>query len=68
MVLDGCVSIGEDSSVWANAVIRCECHEVLAGRLTNIQDFVMVHVDYAGSTVIGDFCSIAHRRPARTAL
>ena len=28
--------------------------------MTNIQDFVMVHVGYDSPTLIGDFCSIAH--------
>jgi carbonic anhydrase/acetyltransferase-like protein (isoleucine patch superfamily) len=28
--------------------------------MTNIQDFVMVHVGYEDATTIGDFCSITH--------
>lgn len=58
--LYGKVTIGRGSSVWPNAVVRCECHQVRIGRFSNIQDFVMVHVGYAHPTVIGDFCSIAH--------
>ncbi len=56
----GEVSIGEGSSLWPNAVIRCECLEVRIGRVTSIQDFAMVHVDYDTPTIIGDFCTIAH--------
>jgi len=56
----GRVAIGAGSSVWHNAVLRAECQEIRIGRLTNVQDFVMVHVGYDAATTIGDFCSIAH--------
>jgi len=58
--LFGKISIDKDSSVWHNAVARCECHEIRIGRVTSIQDFVMVHVGYDDPTIIGDFCTIAH--------
>lgn len=58
--LFGRVAIGQGSSVWHNAVLRAECCEIRVGRMTNLQDFVMVHVGYDDPTVIGDFCSIAH--------
>ena len=56
----GRVAIGAGSSVWHNAVLRAECQEIRIGRLSNVQDFVMVHVGYDAATTIGDFCSIAH--------
>jgi len=56
----GKVAIEADSSVWHNAVMRAECHEITIGRMTNIQDFVMIHVGYEHPTRIGDFCSITH--------
>lgn len=59
--LYGRISIGAGSSLWPHCVIRCECHDVRIGRMTNLQDFVMVHVGYAEPTHIGDFCSITHR-------
>ncbi|MFN2376936.1 MAG: gamma carbonic anhydrase family protein [Candidatus Binatia bacterium] len=58
--LYGQVTIGAGSSVWPNAVVRSECGSVRIGRLSNLQDFVMIHVGYDSSTVIGDFCSITH--------
>jgi len=58
--LYGNLGIGKASSVWPNAVVRCESHYVRVGRVTNLQDFVMVHVGYDHPTTIGDFCSIAH--------
>jgi carbonic anhydrase/acetyltransferase-like protein (isoleucine patch superfamily) len=56
----GKVAIGAGSSVWHNAVLRAECMEIRIGRMTNLQDFVMIHVGYGDATTIGDFCSIAH--------
>lgn len=56
----GKVVIGAHSSLWPNCVIRAECNEVRIGRMSNIQDFVMIHVGFDHATHIGDFCSITH--------
>jgi carbonic anhydrase/acetyltransferase-like protein (isoleucine patch superfamily) len=56
----GKVAIGAGSSVWHNAVLRAECQQIRIGRMSNVQDFVMIHVGYDDATTIGDFCSIAH--------
>ncbi len=58
--LYGKISIGDGSSVWHNAVARAECQGIRIGRMTNVQDFVMIHVGYDEPTTIGDFCSITH--------
>ncbi len=58
--LYGEVAIDEGSSVWTNVTMRAECHEIRIGRMTNIQDFVMIHVAYERGTTIGDFCSVTH--------
>ena len=58
--LTGRISIGEGSSLWHNLVARAECQEISIGRLSNIQDFVMIHVGYESPTRIGDFCSVTH--------
>jgi len=58
--LYGQIQIGAGSSVWPNTVMRAEMQEIKIGRMTNIQDFVMIHVGTDGPTVIGDFCSITH--------
>ena len=59
--LTGEISIGPGCSVWHNAVLRAECQEIRIGRVTNIQDFAMLHVGFDTPTAIGDFCSITHR-------
>ena len=56
----GKVSLGAGSSVWINAAIRAELHEVRIGARTNIQDFVMIHMGFEHPTIIGDDCSITH--------
>ena len=56
----GRVAIGPGASIWHNAVLRAECQEIRIGRLTNVQDFAMVHVGYDAATIVGDFCSITH--------
>lgn len=56
----GRVSIGAGSSVWPQTVMRAEMAEISIGRMTNIQDFVMLHVGAPQPTIIGDFCSITH--------
>ena len=57
----GKITIGEGSSVWPNAVMRAENDHISIGRVTNIQDFVMIHVGFDDPTIVGDFCSITHR-------
>ncbi len=58
--LYGKISIGENSSVWINVVARAEHKEIVIGRYTNIQDFVMLHIGDTTGTYIGSHCSITH--------
>jgi len=58
--ITGRVVLAEGVSVWHNAVLRAECQEIRIGAMTNLQDFVMVHVGYDHPTVVGSFCSITH--------
>ncbi len=57
----GEVTIGEGTSLWTYSVIRSEFNQVVIGKYTNIQDFVMIHVGDKTDTIIGDYCTIAHR-------
>lgn len=58
--LYGKTHVGLGASVWINAVIRAEMHEVRIGARTNIQDFVMIHVGTRTGTIVGEDCSITH--------
>lgn len=57
----GDVVMGDDCSVWFNAVIRGDVHSVRIGNKVNIQDGVIVHCTYQKApTSIGNNVSIAH--------
>lgn len=58
--ISGDVTLGENSSVWFNAVIRAEVAPITIGALSNVQDHVMLHADYDCPVVIGDRVSIGH--------
>ena len=57
----GKVKAEKDSSFWPYSVVRSEMQDVIVGEMTNIQDFVMIHVGIKTGTHIGKFCSITHR-------
>lgn len=60
-VVIGDVSIGEESSVWFNTVIRGDVHCVRIGHRTNIQDLCVVHVSHdTYSTLLGDDVTVGH--------
>ncbi len=57
----GDVAIGQESSVWMNAVVRGDVHSIRIGRRTNIQDGTIVHVmRETHPTVIHDEVTIGH--------
>ena len=58
--LVGDVSIGDDSSVFYNAVLRGDLAEIKIGKRTNIQDNVCIHVSTGVGVSIGDEVTIGH--------
>jgi carbonic anhydrase/acetyltransferase-like protein (isoleucine patch superfamily) len=59
--LTGDVVMGDNCSVWFNAVIRGDVHTIRIGNNVNIQDGVVVHCTYQKAPVeIGNNVSIAH--------
>ena len=58
----GDVVIGEESSVWMNAVVRGDVNTIRIGRRTNIQDGTIVHVmrEPSHPTVVGDEVTVGH--------
>ena len=58
--LVGEVSIGDDSSVFYNAVLRGDLAEIKVGNRTNIQDNVTVHVSTGVGVCIGDEVTVGH--------
>jgi len=57
----GDVVLGDDCSIWFNAVIRGDVHYIRIGKNVNIQDGVIIHCTYRQAPVnIGNNVSIAH--------
>ena len=57
----GEVTMGNNCSVWFNAVVRGDVHSITIGDNTNIQDGAVIHCTYKkAKVVIGNNVSIAH--------
>ncbi len=56
----GRVEIGDETSVWFQAVLRGDVHEIKIGKRTNIQDLTCVHLSSDYGTYIGDNVTIGH--------
>jgi carbonic anhydrase/acetyltransferase-like protein (isoleucine patch superfamily) len=63
----GEVSIGENSSIWFNAVLRGDEGPIIIGRNTNIQDLCLIHSDLDKGVEIGDCVTIGHGTAVRGA-
>jgi carbonic anhydrase/acetyltransferase-like protein (isoleucine patch superfamily) len=58
----GDVQMGEDCSVWFQAIVRGDVHFIRIGKKVNIQDGAIIHCTYQKSpTIIGNNVSIGHR-------
>ena len=57
----GDVIMGNDCSVWFNAVVRGDVHKIRIGNKVNIQDGAVIHCTYQKAfTTIGNNVSIGH--------
>ena len=56
----GDVTLGDDVSVWFNAVVRGDSDEIKIGDRTNVQDGVVMHVDHGTPINIGKENIIGH--------
>ena len=60
-VIVGDVIIGDDCTIWYNAVIRGDVNSIRIGNSVNIQDGAVVHCNYRDSvSIIEDNVSIGH--------
>ena len=67
-VVIGNVCLGQDCSVWPQAVIRGDMHSISIGERSNIQDGAILHITHAGPynpegwpLMIGDDVTVGHR-------
>ncbi|KLL96786.1 anhydrase [Rhodococcus sp. IITR03] len=56
----GAVTIGPESSIWYNAVIRADADRITLGARTNIQDGCVLHADPGSPMRIGSGVSVGH--------
>lgn len=59
-VVQGDVTVGPDSSIWYNAVVRGDVQSIVIGEGTNIQDGAILHVDRECPLHIGDKVTVGH--------
>ena len=56
----GEVTLGEDSSIWFNTVLRGDIAPVIVGKGSNIQEGTVVHVENDTPCIIGDNVIVGH--------
>ena len=57
----GDVSLGRESCVWYNAVVRGDSAPIAIGDQTNIQDTTVIHVDEGVPCTVGNRVGVGHR-------
>jgi carbonic anhydrase/acetyltransferase-like protein (isoleucine patch superfamily) len=59
--LIGDVVLGEHASVWMNAVLRGDVHEIRVGHYSNIQDLCILHgMTQQYGVYVGDYVTVGH--------
>ena len=56
----GAVTLGKQSSVWYNAVLRGDIHEIVVGEGSNIQDNAVLHIADDFGCYIGNYVTVGH--------
>ncbi len=56
----GDVELHDDVSIWFGAVLRADFDSITIGKRTNVQEGVIMHVDFGGPVIIGEDNLIGH--------
>ena len=56
----GDVELGQDSSVWMNAVVRGDVNRIRIGPRANVQDNCVLHVTSRHPTILAEEVTVAH--------
>ena len=56
----GEVTLGPESSIWFNTVVRGDVNLVRVGARTNVQDLCCLHVTHEHSLTVGDRVTVGH--------
>lgn len=59
-VVVGDVTIGDQSSVWYNAVLRGDINRIVIGTGSNVQDCAVLHLSDDYGCIVGDYVTIGH--------
>jgi len=57
----GDVTLGEESSVWFQCVLRADIHRIVIGPRSNIQDGAVVHLADDFGTEVGELVTVGHK-------
>lgn len=58
--LRGDVTVGEQVSIWYNAVLRADQESITVGKGSNIQDNCVLHGDAGCDVAVGEFVTVGH--------
>jgi carbonic anhydrase/acetyltransferase-like protein (isoleucine patch superfamily) len=59
--LIGDVTLGEESSVWFQAVVRGDINRIVIGPRSNVQDGAVIHLADDFGAFVGEFVTIGHK-------
>jgi carbonic anhydrase/acetyltransferase-like protein (isoleucine patch superfamily) len=59
-VVIGSVTIGAESTIWPNAVLRGDFGEITIGARSSIQDGTVIHAGPGFPTIVGNGCVVGH--------
>jgi carbonic anhydrase/acetyltransferase-like protein (isoleucine patch superfamily) len=58
----GRVSVGDDSSIWYQSVLRGDVHDIVIGERSNIQDHCTIHTSHGVTPcIVGNDVTVGHR-------
>ena len=57
----GDVTLGDESSVWYQSVLRGDINRIVVGPRSNIQDGAIVHVADAHAAIVGEYVTCGHK-------
>ena len=58
--LRGDVTLGEQTNVWYNAVLRADQEKITIGAFSNVQDNCVLHQEYGCPTTVGSRVTVGH--------
>ena len=59
-VVEGRVTLGDQSSIWPGAVLRADINRIVVGRYSNIQDLSVLHVEHNRPCLVGEYVVVGH--------